>query len=213
MHGRQRLRPQALKQHSEHKHSHKLQASKPALAMKTQLSSAALRNSSTAGDDCARQKGCCERHPKMPSCVPRFNALQQRVYPQRCSYALDCPFVIHHCVPTASKELGRHNCWSPEMPPGRVAPTDCQVQWDHARFERVFRGRSVYLIGDSMADQQWRSLLCLAGQCWLTRTRLRDPQSTDAPSDQLSLSGAQPVSCRDQRVLPWPNRRLTKRPR
>ena len=87
-------------------------------------------------------------------------ALQRRVYSARCNYPLDCPFVIHRCAPTA--DLSRAKCWDVSaLRPGRVDERYCGLQWDSSRFAAAFAGQTIMFIGDSMADQQWRSLMCL----------------------------------------------------
>ena len=43
----------------------------------------------------------------------------------------------------------------------RVEPRFCSVRWNSTRFFSAFGGKKLYFVGDSIAAQQWRSLLCL----------------------------------------------------
>lgn len=102
--------------------------------------------------------------------------MQRAVYASRgpCNYALDCPFISpkHRCVPThtgantnvsargGGSEVGDiQKCWSRTSQP-RVSEASCAVRWDSRRFHTAFHNRTVHFIGDSMAAQMWRSLLC-----------------------------------------------------
>lgn len=86
-------------------------------------------------------------------------ALQRRVYPAQCNYPLHCPFVIHPCTPIDPKKA---DCWNVNgLRPGRVSDSYCGLEWDRSRFSAAFAGQTIIFIGDSMAEQQWRILLCL----------------------------------------------------
>ena len=93
---------------------------------------------------------------------------QRAVYPalSSCSASLSCPlFQPHRCVPLTADDGPRHSCWLRHMEPPLVEAADCDVNWrEHgltSKLLRAMNGSALYMIGDSMAEQQWRSLLCL----------------------------------------------------
>ena len=85
---------------------------------------------------------------------------KRRIYPCTSAYELSCPFLIHRCVPLSSHDYQRRFwCWE-TMTQGAV--DTCRTpHWSGEHFAAAFAGRKVIFIGDSIADQQWRSLLCL----------------------------------------------------
>ena len=79
------------------------------------------------------------------------------VYPKdSCNHARPCPFVNKRHVCTAGSESCRRRFGDP-----RVEARFCSLHWNSTRFAAAFRGKSLYFVGDSIATQQWRSLLCL----------------------------------------------------
>jgi hypothetical protein len=79
------------------------------------------------------------------------------IYPQHpCNHAESCPFINH-----------RHRCTAVSDACGarfgsaRVERRFCAVKWNSTRFASAFAGKTIYFVGDSVAAQQWRSLLCL----------------------------------------------------
>ena len=85
---------------------------------------------------------------------------KRRIYPCKLAYEPSCPFLIHRCVPLSSHDYQRRFwCWE-TMTQGAV--DTCRTpHWNGEHFAAAFAVRKVIFVGDSIADQQWRSLLCL----------------------------------------------------
>jgi len=95
--------------------------------------------------------------PPPPANRSRTATAKPTVYPRwPCNHAPACPFVNkkHLCLPPS--ETCRARFGAP-----RVEPRHCAVRWNSTRFADAFAGRRIYFVGDSIAAQQWRSLLCL----------------------------------------------------
>jgi hypothetical protein len=70
--------------------------------------------------------------------------------------ALDCPFINskHRCV------QGQFGCGTQSILPPVVGAASCSTYWSSSEFTAALGGRSLYFFGDSLAAQQWKSLLC-----------------------------------------------------
>ena len=91
----------------------------------------------------------------------RPDALGGRSYASsRCNeYAIDCPFIAptHRCDGGLSPWCAAFNLTAKP----RVRPTLCSMRWNATLFDATLGDRDLYFIGDSIAKQQWSSLLCL----------------------------------------------------
>lgn len=100
---------------------------------------------------------------------------QARVYPRGmsvCGFRADCPFLSskHTCVPTTPQAAASllsqpSGCWIRHTPP-HVGEESCgaaTARWDSHRFASSLArhgATTVHFVGDSLAAQQWRTLLC-----------------------------------------------------
>ena len=116
---------------------------------------------------CRKMPGGCggfvgrrARNTSHTAAVSMWFGEKRRIYPCKSAYEPSCPFLVHRCVPLSVHDYqSRFWCWE-TMPQGAV--DTCRTpHWNGERFGDAFAGRKVVFVGDSIADQQWRSLLCL----------------------------------------------------
>ncbi len=117
----------------------------------------------------ASERCVCQRHPRLARCAANRTSAHTRpiVYETLpCGHAINCPFVNpkHRCAAddgASDAARGSPGCWEQMRPPLVPASACPSRPWDSARFARALGPRALIFIGDSLAAQQWRALMCL----------------------------------------------------